>query len=78
MIQKDKGIKSKFVLFKLKVPYITNTHSIVFLSTSSSLLEGLGFSSGKNEQARTGKMNDINGQPILPGTRDWDKWALLL
>lgn len=36
-----------------------------------------GFSSAEKEQARTGKMNDINHQPILPGTCDWDKWALL-
>lgn len=40
------------------------------MSTSAILLEGLGFSSAENEQARTGKMNDINGQPILPGTCD--------
>lgn len=33
-------------------------------------LEGLGFSSAEKEQARTRKMNDINGQPILPGTCD--------
>lgn len=40
-------------------------------------LKVLDFSSAEKEQARTGKMNDINGQPILPGTCDWDKWALL-
>lgn len=40
-------------------------------------LKVLDFSSVEKEQARTGKMNDINGQPILPGTCDWDKWALL-
>lgn len=40
-----------------------------FSSTSNILLEGLRFSSAEKEQARTGKMNDINGQPILPGTR---------
>lgn len=35
------------------------------------------FHQWEKEQARTAKMNDINGQPILPGTSDWDKWALL-
>lgn len=33
-------------------------------------LKVLDFSSAEKEQARTGKMNDINGQPILPGTCD--------